>query len=143
MNALVAAARQFKGTPFRHRGRTARAVDCVGLGVLAFRACGVEIADFILYSTEPSGEGSMLVDRIAAALGAPVAVAPVSVDLLAVGDVVAMRFAAAPHHVGILGDYRFGGLSLIHADGHTGRVVEHRLAADHVARITHVFRRPV
>lgn len=82
-----------------------------------------------------------LVQRVTEALGAPVAVAPVPASTLAVGDVVLMRFEVEPHHVALIGDYVFGGFSLIHADGHTGCVVEHRMAPDHIRRITHVFRR--
>ena len=40
----------------------------------------------------------------------------------------------------------FGGttaLTLIHADGDVGRVHEQRMTPDMVARITHVFRRPI
>jgi cell wall-associated NlpC family hydrolase len=143
MNPLVEAARRYKGTRFRHRGRTPRAVDCVGLGILAYRDCGVVLPDFVLYSTEPSAQGPLLEQHLTVALGPPVHVGPILPAQLQVGDVVAMRFAKAPHHVGIIGDYRFGGFSLIHSDGHTGRVLEQRLAPDMVARITHVFRRPV
>ena len=43
------------------------------------------------------------------------------------GDVVVVRFAADPQHIGILGDYRHGGLSIIHAASTPGRVIETRL----------------
>jgi cell wall-associated NlpC family hydrolase len=143
MSALVTAARRYKGVRFRHRGRTERGLDCVGLGILAYRDCGVSLPDFLLYSTEPSAMGPVLEHHLTAALGRPLYLAPVRAAQLQPGDVIALRFAQAPHHVGIVGDYRFGGLSLIHAHGHTGRVVEQRLADDIVHRITHVYRRAV
>jgi hypothetical protein len=81
-----------------------------------------------------------------AALGDPVAIAPVSAEQLLIGDVVVIRFEIEPHHIGIIGCHPLGHLSLIHANGNEGqfsRVMEHGLATDTVNRITHVFRRPV
>lgn len=141
MSALIVAARRYLGVPFRHRGRTAKGLDCAGLGWVAYRDCGVPLPDFRLYGAEPHDDG--LVKHLAAALGDPVFMAPVSTGDLQVGDVLVFRFEKRPHHVGLVGDYRFGGLSLIHADGHNRRVLEHRLSEDMVQRVTHVFRRPV
>lgn len=141
MTDLVAAARARIGTRFRHRARSSTHADCAGLGVLIYADCGVTLPDFRLYGREPVKDG--LVSRITEALGGPVAVAPVRVSDLQLGDVIVLRFDVEPHHVAFVADYLFGGFSMIHADGHTGKVIEHRLAPDHVARITHVFRRPV
>lgn len=116
-------------------------MDCAGLGVMIYRDVGVNLPDFRLYGREPNKDG--LVKYVTAALGNPVAVAPVRESQLQVGDVIVMRFKVEPHHVAIVGDYVFGGFSMIHADGHSKKVIEHRLAPDHVKRITHVFRRPV
>lgn len=137
------AARNYLNVKFCHRGRSHRALDCAGLVWVSYKDCGVELPDFRLYSKEPSAHGSTLTDYVRGALGDPVAVSPVREQSLQAGDVVVMRFEREPHHMGILTNYPFGGLALIHACGHTGRVVEHRLAKDHVDRITHVFRRPV
>lgn len=141
MNALVQACRARLGTPFRHRGRTARGLDCAGLARVAYEDCGLDLPDFLRYGREPHEDG--LIAHVTQAMGAPVALAPVHAALLQPGDVVVMRFSIEPHHVGIVGDYLLGGLSLIHACGHTGRVIEHRLARDQIRRITHVFRRPI
>ena len=141
MNPLVAAARRYMGVPFRHRGRTAKGVDCVGLGIAAYRDCGVELPDFRLYGPEP--QDATLVNRIADALGEPVKVKPVHEADLQVGDVIVLCFYRDPHHVAIVTDYPLRGFAMIHADGHNRKVIEHRLAPDHIARITHVFRRPV
>lgn len=143
MSAIVTSARKYLNVPFRHRGRSERYLDCAGLAWIAYRDCGVELPDYRLYSSEPSAHGPGLTHYIEAAIGSPVKVAPVrSRDLMA-GDVVILRFVKEPHHVGIIGDYKFGGHTLIHADGHTGRVIETRLPDDVIKRITHVFRRPV
>lgn len=141
MTNLVAAARSHLGVRFRHRGRNKKGLDCAGLAWLAYADCGVVLPDFRLYGREPVRDG--LTERVAEALGQPVAVAPVRASDLQVGDVLVLRFDVEPHHVGIVGDYLLGGFSLIHADGHTGKVIEHRLAPDHIERITHVFRRPI
>lgn len=141
MNALVTAARAYLGTPFRHRGRRRTGVDCVGLLLLAFRDCGVELPDFRLYGKEPHEDG--LIERVTHAVGEPIAVAPVFSDQLQIGDVVVMRFSINPHHVALVGDYVFGGHSLIHAHGEAGKVVEHRFSDDQISRVTHVFRKAV
>jgi uncharacterized protein YijF (DUF1287 family) len=56
------------------------------------------------------------------------------------GDIALMRFVREPHHVGIIGDYAHGGLSLIHCYGEVGKVVEHRLNETWRGRILEVYR---
>lgn len=138
---LVESARKYLNTPFRHRGRTPRGLDCVGMPLLAYRDLGVMLPDFRLYGREPYRDG--LVQRIKAAMGEPVAVAPIQLSDLEVGDIAVIRYEVQPHHVVLISDYRLGGLGVIHADGHYGRVIEHRLDPDMISRMTHVFRRPV
>lgn len=138
---IVREARSLLGTRFRHRGRRSTGVDCVGLGVVVFRACGIEVPDFRLYGREPHADG--LVERIRAALGPEVAVAPVLRPRIRPGDVLVFRFDVNPHHVGLAADYLYGGLSVIHADGHTRRVIEQRFTDDMLRRVTHVFRKAV
>lgn len=43
---LVESARKYLGTKFVHQGRTSHGLDCVGLGMKAFRDCGVILKDF-------------------------------------------------------------------------------------------------
>jgi len=61
-----------------------------------------------------------------------------------IGDVVWMRFLGEPQHLGIVGDYHLGGLSLIHAYNGSGlrKVVEHRIDEQWLARIVAVWRFP-
>lgn len=141
MQSLHKAARRYLGVPFKHRGRKPWALDCAGLGVLAYADCGVKLPDFRLYGMEPHRDA--LIARISGALGEPIAFAPIRRSILRVDDVISMRYEKEPHHVAIVGEYVLGGLSLIHADGMAGKVIEHRLADEHITMITHVFRRPV
>ena len=86
------------------------------------------------YGREPQLDTFMA--AIVAALG-PAVPGPAQV-----GDVVTLRTAQHPHHVAFVGDYP-GGLSLVHASGEHGRVVEHRLSPEYLARIVTIHRRPV
>lgn len=43
------------------------------------------------------------------------------------GDVLVVAIERDPQHMGIVGDYRHGGLSLIHAASTPGKVIETRL----------------
>lgn len=143
MGRLTDAARGYLGVKWRHRGRSKHGLDCAGLGLLAYRDCGVELPDFTLYGREPHNDG--LVRHLTAALGEPVRLGPGS-DGIRDGDILVMRFVKEPHHVAIAADGCYGGIlaiNIIHADGHTGRVVEVRLDESMAARITHVFRRAV
>lgn len=133
MSPLVDAARSYLGVPFRHRGRTSAGLDCAGLLVVAYRDLGIELPDIRIYGREPHKNG--LVRAVEDGFGQPLGRAPEP------GDVLLMRFEREPHHLGIVGDYIHGGLSLIHAYGAAGRVVEHRLDAAWRARIVAVYRR--
>ncbi len=144
MSELADAARRYIDVPFRHRGRSRVGLDCVGLGVVAYADCGVQVEDFRLYGREPFKNG--LVERMTRALGDPVMVAPVRLADLQDGDVIVLRFSVNPHHIAIVGQRDYGGrmeLTVIHAEGTAGRVLEQRLTPDMAERITHVFRRPI
>lgn len=132
-HALVAAARRHLGKPFRHHGRGPRHFDCAGLCVAAYReATGREILDVRYYGREPHRDGlRAAVERNA---GPPVEGEPQP------GDVLLLRFDSNPHHLGIVGDLSYGGLSLIHASGEAGRVIEHRLDDVWRGRIVAVYR---
>jgi cell wall-associated NlpC family hydrolase len=120
MNPLVTAARKYLGVPFRHRGRLATRLDCVGLIVRSMQDIGREVKhDKTRYGREPHADG--LREHLQMEFGQP---AP---DIQ-VGDVALIAYnTEIPHHVGIIGDYLYGGFSLIHADGSVGHVVEHRI----------------
>lgn len=142
------AARQYLGTPFRHRGREPFAgIDCVGLAVLAARECGWEVQDLPDYSRFPIGE--QLDAQLRLNCGAPVAASPRLSDMQP-GDLISIRMDGPKgpvNHVGIVGDHPHG-LSVIHTygriargGGRAGKVVEHRIDAEFLSRIQFVYRR--
>lgn len=133
MNPLVEAARTFKEVPFRHRGRSMRGVDCIGLLVVALEMVGRPVADRRVYGRSP--EADLLREALVAEFGAPI-----HKSQLQVGDIVTMQWNGRPQHVGLVTDYLLGGLGLIHADVSLGRVVEHRLADPWPRRIIEGFR---
>ena len=120
-------ARTLIGTPWQHQGRTEAGVDCVGLCVLALRAAGYSVQDRTDYGTDPDG-------TLRAALDANL----IMVDDMRAGDIALVCFRAE-RHVGIIsvGDY---GFTLIHADSHAKRVVEHRIDERWARRIVGVWR---
>lgn len=134
MTELAEAARRYLGVRFVHRGRRKDKLDCVGLVWIAYHDCGVSLCAPTDYGREPN------VDRfktaIENALGKPVSGPPIP------GDVVTLKTLRHPHHLAIVGEHKHG-LSLIHASGEHGRVVEHRLDETYMRRITNVYRRPV
>ena len=130
----IDAARAYRGRPFRHLGRGPTYFDCAGLVWRAYADCGVVLPCPSDYGREPQADRFQR--AIEAALGAPVVG-------MAVGDVVTLKTKRHPHHVALVGDYPYGGFSLIHASGEHGRVVEHRLDDSYMARIVTIHRRPV
>ncbi len=121
-------ARTLLGTPWAHQGRTSDGVDCVGLCVLALRAAGVTVPDRTDYGRDPDGTLRTALDAcMDGPHGDPRA-----------GDVVLIRFRAE-RHVGIVGEDAHG-LTLIHADSHNRRVVEHRIDDRWRARIVGAWR---
>jgi cell wall-associated NlpC family hydrolase len=118
---IVAEARTWIGTPWQHQARLKGvAVDCVGLVIGTLRNLGLKSQCFDIagYPRVPDGSMLALADahlrRIARADIKP-------------GDVLAFAISRDPQHMGIVGDYRHGGLSVIHANSKAGRVVETRL----------------
>lgn len=111
---IVAEARTWLKTPFRHQGRVRGVgVDCAGVVVGVAHALGLSTFDHTGYGREP--HGGMLkrlldahLDRVT---GEPQP-----------GDVLLMRFEREPQHLAIVSD-----LGIIHAYERVGRCVEHGL----------------
>lgn len=141
MSDIVETARTWLGVPWQHRGRSRLGVDCVGLPRCVYAELGVELPDFLLYGREP--QPAVLEAHMTAALRPPVQRAPVARAQLQLADIVVLRHPSLPRHVGIVGDYPGGRLSLIHACGHTKKVIEHRLPDKMIRRVTLVYRRPI
>ena len=130
----VAEARKWIGTKWRHRGRNELGIDCIGLVIKAISAGGVEVKDRRDYSREPWRDGlrAALLDHLGE---------PVDKSDMQPGDVVLMKWANqdGPGHVGVIGNYAYGGLSLIHAYSMSA-VCEHGLDEDWRNRIVEVYR---
>lgn len=133
--AFIAEARTYvtDAVRFRHQGRSRHGVDCAGLLLASMAAIGRPIADLQAYGREPLG--GELRAMMAANLGEPVPKAE-----MRPGDMVLMRFLGEPSHVGLIGDYLYGGLSLIHTYSQVRKVVEHRIDAEWDSYILEVFR---
>ena len=131
--AFIAAARGYLGVRFRHQGRSGQGVDCAGLVAVCLRAIGREPADVEAYGREPLNQG--LREMCVANFGEPI-----PKDEMRPGDVALMRFRGEPSHVGIVTDYTYGGLALVHAFAQVKKVVEHRIDDEWLASIVEVFR---
>ena len=117
--AFLAEARKLLATPWRHRGRSARGVDCVGLLLLAgWRSGAYTGRDITGYARQPDGKvlKAMLareLDIVAVAEAMP-------------GDIACFAGALRyPCHIGVIGDGPRR--TLIHAYREAGKVVEHDL----------------
>lgn len=137
MSALADSARKYIGVPFRHRGRSARALDCAGLIIKAYGDLGVVIGDIPVYGRTPFRDGLMAHVRSQAD--------EVPIEDMQDGDIAVLVYAKEPHHLAIVGTDVYGGLSLIHADGSLGlnKVVEIRLTEEKKKQIVAVFWRAV
>ena len=119
---VVAAARDWLGTPFHHQARLKRVgVDCIGLVIGVARELDMVHPDFdeTGYSRYPDGRALMAMAREKMTW--------VPLDQMQIGDVVVVGFDKLPQHFGIIADYRHGGFSIIHAASAYGKVVEQRL----------------
>ena len=117
---IVQEARSWIGTPFHHQGRVKGAgVDCVGLVIGIAKHFELSEFDTTNYSHIPDGE-------VLQALCEEHMVRINLVDL-EVGDVLLFRFNERPQHLAIVGDYPYGGFSIIHAYSVAKKVVETRL----------------
>ena len=133
---FVASARSMVGVPFRHRGRSLRGVDCVGLVALALASQGVSVEDRRSYGRNPERDG--LREVCEAHFGLPV-------SGMQAGDVALFAWwhdqrTRTPNHVGILFDHPNGGLAVVHALAQNKRVIAHRLDDFTRARIVAVYR---
>ena len=113
-------AHKYIGVPFRHRGRTTRGLDCVGLLILCAIDCGYDKYKEFAYGREP--RNSILEGVLSDHLGEPINRAP------KINAVVLMRLrkGGEPSHVGIITTHPHG-LGIIHAHGAVERVVYQRL----------------
>lgn len=134
---IVAMARETIGTPYSHQGRVnGLALDCAGVPVHVGQRLGMSFEDVTNYGRLPQPiEMKKALDKN---------LVKVPKSQMQPGDVVWIRFEKEPQHFGILGNYLYGGLSLIHAYNGLGvhRVGEHRLDEIWANRIVGAWRFP-
>lgn len=118
---IVTEARTWIGTRWMHQGRTRSGIDCAGLVLKVAHACDVFTFDTADYSRQATDESMLELCREHLEPAAMAEARP--------GDVAVMRFGSN-RHIGIFGDYQYGGLTLIHAYTAARRVVEHRFTDD-------------
>jgi cell wall-associated NlpC family hydrolase len=119
---VVAEARSWVGTPFKHQGRAKGVgVDCVGLLIGVARRLGIVAPAFDVTGYTRRPDGWTLIEECERHMGR------VDQAELASGDGVIVRFDAEPQHFGFVAPYRHGGWSIIHATAKYGCVVETRL----------------
>ena len=127
---IVAQARSWLGTPWRHQGRLKGvACDCAGLIVGIGQELGYTDYDFRAYGHMPDGTTLRRIcnthlDR-ASELG--------------LGHVLLMRFKKHPQHLAIVGD-KGSPFSIIHAYAEARKCVEHRLDDVWMGRICGIYR---
>lgn len=133
---VVQAARGWLGTPYHHQARLQGVgVDCVGLVIGVARELGLVDPSFDVpaYPRSPDGASLMaLADLHMQRIDVP----------LQSGQVIVVAFDANPQHLGIVGDYRHGGHSIIHAAARPGRVIETRLMFSSAMRFVAAFDMP-
>lgn len=118
---VVAEARQWLDVPYVHQGRSRAGVDCAGLVIVVARALGLVAPDFDVNGYARTPDGSSLLETCDELM------TRIPLWELRPGNVLVLRFAQEPQHLGIVGDYLYGGLSLIQALGSSdgkGRVIE-------------------
>jgi cell wall-associated NlpC family hydrolase len=134
---IVAIAREVIGTPYMHQQRVAGlALDCAGVPVHVARRLGLSFDDITNYGRLPQP------DEMRKVLDGNLTRVPKA--QMQFGDVAWIRFHTEPQHFAILGNYRYGGFSLIHASNGSGlkAVVEHRMDERWRDRIVGVWRFP-
>lgn len=133
---VVRVARSYVGTPWHHRGRQPGvALDCAGVILCAARELGLVAPDFDVPDYTPAPDGHTLLDWCKRYM------TPVQREAMEPGDVIVLVTDTHPQHLGILGDYRHGGLSIVHSanNAHPPRVIETRLMFNRRARYVASF----
>lgn len=134
--SVVAAAREQLGTPWMHQARLSHvALDCVGLVIIVARQLELIPADWDIadYGRQPDGTLLQRCNQHMEKIGE-----------LELGAVIVVSITGEPQHMGIVGDYRHGGWSIIHAasNARPGRVIETRLMWHRTQQLRAIYRLP-
>jgi hypothetical protein len=134
---IVRVARSYLDTPFRHMGRVpGKELDCAGLLICVARELCLVSHDFDVPAyTQPDGTMLKWCFRH---------MTPTKDKQI--GDAIVVAIDKEPQHLGILADYRHGGLSIIHACNapscKPARVIETRLMFSRVMTFVAAFQFP-
>lgn len=129
--AIVTEARTWIGVRWLHQGRTREGVDCAGLVIKVAHELGLSTFDTADYARQAIDEAMLELCRGH--------LQPIGRQDIRPGDVLVMRFENQ-RHIGVVGDYIYGGLSLIHAYAPNRKVVEHRFDSVWMSRVIGCFR---
>lgn len=131
---IVAAARRYVGTPFRHMGRSEHGVDCVGLLIVAAKASGFLPRDYETRNYSRVVNPDVLAADLAQflrPLPADAAPRPADVALFCV--------AGSAQHVGLV-TATLPEPRILHAYEPVGAVVEHAMGEIWRRRLARLFR---
>lgn len=131
--AIITAARAQLGTPFRHQGRSAQGVDCVGLLICIGRALDLPHRDVTGYTRRAEGMGFL--EHFRAHL------VEIALTDARPADVLVFVETLYPCHTGLLSE-RHGVPHLIHAHAPRRKVIEEPYLADWQAKARFAFRFP-
>lgn len=139
---IVQVARSLLETPFHHMGRLPGVgLDCAGIWVCVARQLGLVPPDFDVPAYVPQPDGHSMIEWCNMYMGSSVARA----DLLP-GHGIVLITDKDPQHLGIVGDYGGGRLSIIHASNSFStvppRVIETRLMFSRNQRFVAAYRFP-
>lgn len=113
MSQVVAEARKYLGTPWRHQGRSAEGIDCAGLIIRVANDLGIFSFDTLDYLPQATDESMMRLCSEHLEKGS-----------MEPGCIPVMRFGNN-RHIGIFGESP-NGLTIIHAySRYPRKVVEH------------------
>lgn len=131
---VIVQARTWLGTPYVHQGRLKDVgVDCVGLPICVCRELKLVAPEFDIngYTRDPDGRLLSLARQY---------MTEIPLEDMLPGHVIVLSMPIDPRHFGILGDYRHGGLSIIHAYGE--KVIETRLMMTTALKFVAAFKLP-
>jgi hypothetical protein len=126
----------FVGTPFHHRGRSRRRLDCAGLLIVTALEWGFKPKDLKVYGRSPYKDG--LYNFLVANCGPPVDRPPQANDVL----LLQWPHETEPSHLALVTPYFGGGLGMVHTYAALKKVVQHRLDESWERRIVEVFQWP-
>ncbi len=136
---IVAEARRWKNTPYKHQGKTlGKACDCAGILIgIAHNLFGIKDNYDSRYGRNPNNW--VLKQELE---NLSVLVRKNDANDIEIGDIALMSLEQSriPHHVGIISDYSDKSFGLIHCYSSIGRVVEHRLNDVWKSRILNLYR---